>query len=140
MSSVNETAEQRLWQAYERVKFGKTQVISLGSPMSQANVAREAGLVPSALRKSRFPQLVRQIQADVEINNQEETLRRKRNFWRKKIKVDLSTRIKILEAQRDSAQAELISAKRLVLELLQEKDSLQVQLDELRTPVTLIRK
>lgn len=49
--------------AFERLKYGNTLILPPGSPVSQNNVAREAGRDPSALRKSRYPKLVADIQA-----------------------------------------------------------------------------
>ena len=43
--------------AFERLKYGNTLILPPGSPVSQNNVAREAGRDPSALRKSRYPRL-----------------------------------------------------------------------------------
>lgn len=48
--------------AYERLKKGKPEVLPDGTPVSQNNVAKEAGVDPSALRKSRFPTLIAEIQ------------------------------------------------------------------------------
>lgn len=49
--------------SFERLKYGNTLILPPGSPVSQNNVAREAGRDPSALRKSRYPKLVADIQA-----------------------------------------------------------------------------
>lgn len=48
--------------SFERLKYGNTLILPPGSPVSQNNVAREAGRDPSALRKSRYPKLVADIQ------------------------------------------------------------------------------
>lgn len=49
--------------ACERLKSGNTLILPPGSPVSQNNVAKEAGRDPSALRKSRYPKLIADIQA-----------------------------------------------------------------------------
>lgn len=49
--------------AFERLKCGNALILPPGSPVSQNNVAREAGKDPSALRKSRYPKLIADIQA-----------------------------------------------------------------------------
>ena len=63
------SAEQRFRQAFERLKANKPKVLEVGTPVSQNNVAKEAGCDPSALRKSRFPALVREIQAYLELTD-----------------------------------------------------------------------
>lgn len=49
-------------QAFERLKSGAPVNVPEGTPVSQNNVAREAGRDPSALKKSRHPQLIQDIQ------------------------------------------------------------------------------
>jgi chromosome segregation ATPase len=140
MSSATETAEQRFRLAFERLKADKPQVLPRGTPVSQNNVAKEAGTDPTALRKARYPALIREIQAWVEINGQEKTLQRKREDRRRRDREDLTAKIKQLEQQRDDAQSQLISAQRMLLELLQDKARLQLRLDELLPPPTLLKK
>jgi hypothetical protein len=118
MSSATETAEQRFRLAFERLKADKPQVLPRGTPLSQNNVAKEAGADPSALRKARYPALIREIQAWVEINGQEKAVQRERQD-RRRARDDLAAKVKKLEKERDDARSQLISAKRKVLELLQ---------------------
>ncbi len=61
-SSKHKAAEANLREALECLKVGAQAVLPAGVPVSQNNVAREAGCNPSALRKSRFPSLVAEIQ------------------------------------------------------------------------------
>lgn len=49
--------------AFERLKSGNALILPPGSSVSQNNVAKEAGKDPSALRKSRYPKLIADIQA-----------------------------------------------------------------------------
>lgn len=56
------SAEANFRAAFERLKIGAPKVLKPGTPVSQNNVAKEAGCDPSALRKSRFPSLVAEIQ------------------------------------------------------------------------------
>lgn len=56
------SAEDNFRAAFERLKIGAPKELPLGTPVSQNNVAKEAGCDPSALRKSRFPSLVAEIQ------------------------------------------------------------------------------
>ncbi|MBO7822125.1 hypothetical protein [Burkholderia pseudomallei] len=139
MSSATDTAAQRFQQAFKRLKDGKPEVLPHGTPVSQNNVAKEAGTDPSALRKARYPALIREIQAWVELNSQEKALKKQRREQRRRTKTDLETRVKELTAERDDAQSALINAEHAVLELLQEKALLQAQLDDLRPPPTPLR-
>lgn len=140
MSSATESAEQRFRLAFERLKANEPQVLPRGTPVSQNNVAKEAGTDPTALRKARYPALIREIQAWVEINSQDRELQRKRQDRRRRDREDLAERVKKLEQQRDAAQSQLISAQRMILDLLQEKSRLQIRLDELLpTPTPLKR-
>ena len=140
MSSTAETAAQRFKLAFERLKAGKPEVLPVGSPVTQNNVAKEAGTDPTALRKMRYPALIREIQAFIEFNSQEKNLKKKRREHQKRVKSDLDMRIKELEAQRDEAQSRLMSGEHALLELLQEKAALQARLDELLPAVTPLRK
>ena len=56
------TAEANFREAFERLKIGKPKVLPPDAQVSQNNVAKEAGCDPSALRKSRFPSLIAEIQ------------------------------------------------------------------------------
>ncbi|QDS25194.1 hypothetical protein FPQ37_02450 [Burkholderia contaminans] len=131
MSSVTESAEQRFLLAFERLKAGNPRVLPRGTPVSQNNVAREAGTDPTALRRTRYPALIREIQAWVEINGLERAIKKQRQERRRSAKSDLSTRVKELENQRDKAQSQLNSAGRMVLELRQENARLRSRLDDL---------
>jgi len=55
-------AETDFRNAFERLKTGDTIVLPKNSAVTQNNVAREAGRDPSALRKSRYPKLISDIQ------------------------------------------------------------------------------
>lgn len=62
-STTKNTAEKRFRDAFDRLKSSKTTSLPLGSPVTQNNVAREAGRDPSALKKDRYPFMVLEIQA-----------------------------------------------------------------------------
>lgn len=59
---TRKSAETAFREAFERLKCGKPEVLPNGTRVSQNNVAKEAGVDPSALRKSRFPSLIAEIQ------------------------------------------------------------------------------
>ena len=54
-------AEAKIRESFERLKAGKTLHVPAGTRMSQNAVAKEAGVIPSALRPGRFPALCREI-------------------------------------------------------------------------------
>ena len=138
-SSEPKTAEQRFRDAFDRLKDDKPRVLPSGTPVSQNNVAKEAGTDPSALRKKRFPALVREIQAWVEIHSQQQTLQRVRRERKRRSREDLSEQNARLTRERDDAQSQLTSAHRLVLELLQKNALLQTRVDELSPQPTPLK-
>lgn len=71
-STIKNSAEQDFRDAFERLKKGKTIRLPLGAPVNQANVAREAGRDPSALKKERYPLLILAIQAYVTSKSEQE--------------------------------------------------------------------
>ncbi|WP_076896649.1 MULTISPECIES: hypothetical protein [Burkholderia] len=139
MPPSTETAEQRFRLAFERLKSDTPQILSKGTPVSQNNVAKEAGTDPTALKKARYPTLIRDIQAWVELSGQEAEQQKKRQTRQKRVREDLTARLKSVEKQRDEAQSKLVSAHRQVLELLEWNARLQSKLDELRPPPTPLR-
>ena len=62
-STKKNNAEQLFRKAFERLKNNKPKVLPRDTPVSQNNVAKEAGRDPSALKKDRYPILVLEIQA-----------------------------------------------------------------------------
>lgn len=110
-------AESAFRSAFERLKTGATERLPKGTPISQNNVAREAGRDPSALRKSRFPQLIDEIQrcmreeGGVTRQPNNEVGEQKRNSR------SLEEKIATLQLQRDHIASRLIEAERTILEL-----------------------
>ena len=139
-SSATETAEGRFREAFTRLKEGKAVVMPRGTPVSQNNVAKEAGTDPTALKKKRYPALIREIQAYVEIACHEKAAQDVRRVRRKQRREDLKAEVKTAEAQRDSAQAKLLSAERRLLELLQENAAFRARLDDLLPAPTPLRR
>lgn len=140
MQPENETAEGRFREAFARLKAGKPQVLPIGTPVSQNNVAKEAGTDSTALKKARYPALIREIQAYVEIIGVEEAAQTVRRLRNKQRREDLAAKAKNLQAQRDHAQAQLVSAQRRLLELLHENAAMKVRIDELSPPLTPLRR
>lgn len=133
------TAEERFRQAFERLKANKPNVLARNTPVSQNNVAKEANCDPSALKKARFPSLIREIQAYVEINGQEQPSKRKEQLRQRSARAALKDRLHDVVVQRDLAQSQLISAQRRVIELAYEVEALKRELEQANAgrPVSL---
>lgn len=111
-------AEQAFREAFERLKRGVSITLPKGAPVTQNNVAREAGRDPTALRKTRYPSLVREIQQWVSdhANGGPDTGAQST----KKVKArnrDLREKLVAFKAQRDAALALLVQADARILEL-----------------------
>ena len=65
------SATDRYRDAFERLKLNRPHLLPKGTPVTQNNVAKEAGSDPSALKKSRFPSLIAEIKAYVEQHAEE---------------------------------------------------------------------
>jgi len=121
-------AERKFREAFERLKRNEPQVLPPSTKMSQNNVAREAGTLPSALRASRFPELVAEIRTWVEAHKEEapqKSSRQKMAAQRNRNR-HLRERIKELENQRDDAMSKLVLAEARILELFIENERLRV--------------
>lgn len=137
MQSQTETlsAEQRFRQAFERLKADEPNLLGRGTPVTQNNVAREAGCDPSALKKTRFPALIREIQAYIELHPGEGRSEPKGKKHRA-VNRSMQERMEDAIQQRDQAQSILASANMRIIELAEHVESLQRQLDEIRPPPT----
>ncbi len=136
----DQTAEQRLRSAFERLKASKPIRVEPGTVISQNNVAREAGVDPSALRKSRYPGLIREIQAYVEITAHREESARAKGRQRARERISLDDRMKELIKQRDVAQAQLLSAHRIIIELTDENARITKRLEMLEPPPARLQR
>lgn len=130
---TKQSAEQRFRAAFERLKDGTPELLPEGTPVSQNNVAKEAGCDPSALKKSRFPSLVAEIQQYVE-SHKGETPESKRQqiLKRRRRNRETSETIADLKQQRDVAVGLLADANLLIVELTEELADVRRRLDELR--------
>ncbi len=134
------TAEQRFRLAFERLKINEPEDLSKGTPVSQNNVAKEAGCDPSALRKSRFPSLVREIQAWVELHTEDFPSQRKALLKLRRARRSDRERMADAIRQRDEAVSRLASADRRIIELWEENVALKQRIDDLQPPPTPILK
>ncbi|CAB5682865.1 hypothetical protein EX227_15685 [Providencia rettgeri] len=123
-------AELKFREAFERLKVGKPDILPKGTPLSQNNVAKEAGVDPSALRRARFPELVADIQAWIESHKDEAAQKSPRQMMlaQRSRNRDLLEKVKVLEEQRDKALGQLLDAQFRILELTLENQRLQAQL------------
>ncbi|UJB33419.1 hypothetical protein HQN78_21525 [Chromobacterium sp. Beijing] len=139
--SPGEGAECSFREAFERLKIGVPNLLPKGARVSQNNVAKEAGCSPSALRKSRYPSLIAEIQRWIKDNvsnipassRQAKLLQRDRNR-------SLREKIEALKAERDHALSLLIEADQKILELLLENAALQEKLPELNVTPIRVKK
>lgn len=139
MTSAAESAEARFRQALARLKNGTPVVLPKGTPVSQNNVAKEAGRDPTALKKDRYPALVREIKGYVEIADHEKTAQSERKARQKQQRVDLATKVELYQKQRDTAQSLLLSAQHRLIELLHENAALSARLEDLAPRPTKLR-
>lgn len=135
-TSEAQSAETRFRQAFERLKAGEPKVVERGTSVTQNNVAREAGCDPSALKKARFPALIREIQAYVELHDEKAPSAAQKTRKRRATNRSLQERLDDAIRQRDHAQSILASANMRIIELSVKVQSLQQQLDDLRPPPT----
>lgn len=115
--------------AFERLKFNWPERLPKGTPVSQNNVAKEAGSDPSALRKSRFPLLVAEIQTYVEEHAEElPPSRNQVNLLARQKSRALRQRIEQVAQQRDHLASLLSEADAKILELYDRIAELEKQL------------
>ena len=115
--------------AFERLKLNRPQLLPKGTPVSQNNVAKEAGSDPSALKKSRFPSLIAEIQSYVEQHAEERTpsLHKVNLLARQKSRA-LRDRIEQVGRQRDQLASLLCEADAKIIELYDRIAELERQL------------
>jgi hypothetical protein len=133
------TAEERYREAFERLKRDRPNVLPKGTPVSQNNVAKEAGCDPTAFRKARFPSLVAEVQQYV-ATHQEDAPVSKRQQLLKQRKQNRNTQQKIddLTLQRDESARLLADATLLIVELTEEISDVRRQLEAFRPSASTI--
>ena len=111
-------AEQQFREAFDRLKRGKPAVLSKGTAVTQNNVAREAGRDPSALKESRYPALIDDIQHwTAEFAKGAPPSPRQAALRARKRGVDLKARNAQIAEQRDLALSKLVEADNKILHL-----------------------
>ncbi|MBV7543683.1 hypothetical protein [Acidovorax sp. sic0104] len=133
------TAEANFREAFERLKAGVPNVLPASSLVSQNNVAKEAGCDPSALRKARFPGLVKEIQAYLATSGQERPISERQL----RLKARQASRSKIetianLKAQRDDAVSRLVESDELIVNLWNRVRDLEARLEDLQPSASIL--
>lgn len=134
-------AEKTFREAFDRLKRNCPQLLPPGTPVTQNNVAKEAGRDPSALRKGRYPILIEEIQHWLETNTsktsgfQRLTVATRRRRTRK-----LKERLQNVKIQRDSLASLLVEADAKILELTLENARLHSLLPPTKVTPILRRK
>lgn len=119
-------AESAFREAFEKLKNGKTNILPKGSRVTQNNVAREAGLDPSALKKARFPTLIEEIQDWIlHHGSQQPRSASKSIYTQRNRNRTLREQIEALKSQRDNALALLVDADARILALTMDNKRLQ---------------
>lgn len=134
------TAETTFREAFERLKASSPKVVPPGTPVSQNNVAKEAGRDPSALRKSRFPALVEEIQIYLSTRGHEPPISaRQRLLKARQVSRSKSETIACLKEQRDYAAARLVEAHELIGNLTRRVRDLELRLEGIQPQVSIMR-
>lgn len=133
-------AETLFRDAFERLKQNKPTRLPHGTPVSQNNVAKEAGRDPSALRKSRYPRLIRAIQKWIEDNGNAPRARASSASLLKGARDknrQLQARLEELTNQRDKAMARLVIAEELILDQHRSLQAYKARLGETDAVVSI---
>ena len=126
---VRRSAADQYRDAFERLKLNRPQLLPKGTPVTQNNVAKEAGSDPSALKKSRFPSLIAEIKTYVEQHAKERppSLNQVNLLARQKSRA-LRDRIEQVARQRDQLASLLSEADAKIIELYDRIAELERQL------------
>lgn len=131
-SARPKTAEANFREAFERLKISAPKTLPAGAQVSQNNVAKEAGCDPSALRKSRFPSLVAEIQNYVAAHGGE----RPESEWQRLLKQRKRSRtaremIADLEKQRDAVAGLNVEANARIAILTKKLSDAEARINDL---------
>ncbi|MBC3421864.1 MULTISPECIES: hypothetical protein [Pseudomonas] len=117
---MKESAEDEYRKAFKRLVEGKALRIDKKSATTLANIAREAGRDPSALKRSRYPTFV----SEVEFHNENvgSTLERRDRSLSAQLasaraeNKSLRARCLGLSAERDAAQSKVLNLQQVLVE------------------------
>lgn len=123
------TAEEELRAAFQRLKDKCPERVPYGTPVTQNNVAREAGKLPSGFKKTRYPLLIEEIQQYLaNLPAPSSTSKRHAELKRRKKNRGLRELLNDVKKERDLALSLLVGADMKVLELYQRVADLEAQL------------
>ena len=127
--TARRSAADQYREAFERLKLNKPQLLTKGTPVTQNNVAKEAGSDPSALKKSRFPSLIAEIKTYIEQHAEERprSLNQINHLARQKSRA-LRDRIEQVARQRDQLASLVSEADAKIIELYDRIAELERQL------------
>lgn len=126
-------AEKLFRDAFERLKCNKPTTLPRNTPVTQNNVAKEAGRDPSALRKSRYPRLIREIQKWIEDNGNAPRNRASHASLIKGARDknrQLKSRFEEITQQRDKAMARLVISEEFILDQHRQLQDYKARLGE----------
>ena len=133
-------AEQEFRDAFTRLKNDQPINMPKGTPVSQNNVSLEAGKVSSALRKKRYPELVREIQAyTVPLNLDAEQKRAIKNEI-KKNRLNDKEMIKALRAELSDSQSQIVYAHYEIIKTLRKCAELQALYNRVVPPPVRLKR
>lgn len=131
------SAEQSFRKAFERLKQGVPDLLPRSAPVSQNNVAKEAGCDPSALRKSRYPSLVAEIQRWVAEHQDEPQLsERQKVLAHRRRNRSLRDQLESFKVERDHALSLLVEADATIVYQAREIECLKGRLNSLLPAAT----
>lgn len=121
-SSDRKTAEQVFREAFARLKQNKPIALPVDSPVTQNNIAREAGRDPSALKRDRYPLLILEIQAYIQ--SQGEMLKKKQRTTDNRSRTE-KQQLADCRRQRDKMASIVAAQNSYIEELLNEIERLK---------------
>lgn len=136
-SNSENTAEKRF--TFERLKSDAPDRLPPGTPVSQNNVAKEAGCDQSALKKNRFPTLVSEIQHWVHSHKEDrQPSARQQILKQRKRNRDVRETVADFKRQRDATVGLLADANLRIVELTEELSLATAQLKETNPSASVI--
>lgn len=122
-------AEKAFREAFDRLKHSKPDRLPKGTLVSQNNVAKEAGCDSSALRKSRYPSLIAEIQRWIEDHIPDAPTSPRQTLLAQRARNrSLREKLDALKVQRDHAYSLLVEADARILDLTVENARLHALL------------
>lgn len=138
-SSETKNAETNFREAFERLKAGTPELLPQGTPVSQNNVSREAGCDPTALKKSRFPALVDEIQTYIASQGCEKPPSERQRLLKQRQQSRNSRElIADLRMQRDAAASLLVEANAQIGILTRRLRDMEARLEDLQAKASIL--